>query len=95
MKKLRNQMAEAANDSPDEEDDIEQEIMQERFSDDGEPIASPKFERIRTGRSARSLKQIDEPSGPFDIDRVHTRDSFKRVSSRKSTKSLKSGKSGA
>jgi hypothetical protein len=56
-----------------------------RFDDDDAESVTmqPQFERIRTGRSARSQKKLEELPGPYDIDRVNTRESFRRVPSRK------------
>jgi len=88
MTKIRNQMAQSGSPSTEEqqqEQEMEIAIEHEReqsSDDDGESIA-PKFERIKTGHSTKSQKMFEEPAGPFDIDRVNTRESFKRVSSHK------------
>ncbi|RDW71652.1 hypothetical protein BP5796_07686 [Coleophoma crateriformis] len=80
MKKLRNQAAEDG-DSPEMEEQKEEEALQERYTEDGE-LVTAKFERIKTGRTVASQGRYEEAAGPFDIDRVNTRESFKRVSSR-------------
>jgi hypothetical protein len=78
MKKFRDQAAQEGNSENEEEEKVV-EAMGERFNGDGGPVRS-HFKRIRTRRSAKSQEEAAR-FGPFDIDRVNTRDSFGRTQS--------------
>lgn len=108
MKKIRGQMAEAAGGTSETEKEEEKELeagpggvdndAEENVDDDGEPKPAA-FERIKTGRSIRPRDSTEDFSteefttGPYDIDRVNTRDSFKRTASRTSSRHSKSRRS--
>jgi MFS family permease len=87
MEKLRNQQVEASSDSTSEDDEAEKEAEEKEAEREAEAMeysfeaqSQPKFEKIRTNRSLRRTNTEYDQS-PYDIDRVNTRESFKKTKS--------------
>jgi hypothetical protein len=87
----------------DDEDDKEQDVRQQSrpgssVSDDAidkdkemessNDISSfPRLEEIHTGKSAKTIKEEPWDENPFNIDRVHTKESFKNERARSRARS--------
>ncbi|OCL07044.1 benomyl/methotrexate resistance protein [Glonium stellatum] len=88
MKKLRGQIP-PSDEGSDREDeaDIEKEQYAEQEAADYsfEEENEPRFEKIKTGHSARSHMVQEFLDNPYDIDRVNTRESFGSNHSRHSS----------
>jgi MFS family permease len=72
-----------------EEQEAEREAEAIDYSYEDPEERGGRFERIKTNRSQLGLKRTNTEYGdnPFDIDRVNTRESFKRTRSRSSQES--------
>lgn len=87
MTKMRDQAAKRRQDAGANAGEQEQQ-QDTRRSSEGTAVSeeepSPQFEKIKTQRSSRPNQLTHTLSGPYDIDRVNTRDSFSRTKSGRS-----------
>ncbi|KAF2428829.1 putative MFS multidrug transporter [Tothia fuscella] len=92
MKKLRDQEDDSSSDDSSSEDEAEKEAAKKRRKEHEEDAAEalefsglpePQFQRIKTNRTNRTLRRTNTEydQNPYDIDRVNTRQSFRRTKS--------------